>query len=1214
MKTAFDPKLIERAIQLARELQERASALQTPSERRQQAELDRMLQVPEDKATLVQLTDRAFRSHEPERVAEQFTHILDVQGVPRFFSPIDRALLRGFQTFGGWLPGVSVPLVKDHMQHETANVVLPAEPDVLHEHLRARIEEGVRMNVNFLGEALLGEEEAQRRMRSYLEALRSPDVECLSVKISTIYSQISAMARAQTVSVLCDRLELLYRAAAGAAFIRDGHRVPKFLYLDMEEYRDMRLTAEAFMRTLERPGLEKVSAGIALQAYIPDSARALRELTTWAHERIAKGGEPITVRIVKGANMEMERVEASLRGWPQAPFKTKAETDANYKRMLTEAITPQNLAAVRIGVASHNLFDLAYGLVLADAAPAGDRVQFEMLEGMANHQRRALFEHSRNLLLYAPACRKEDFLNAIGYLIRRLDENTGPDNFLRHAFKLHVGTEEWNKLERGFREAFHLGITDAPRRTQNRALPHIESPHEETPWMELVNEPDTDFALPQNSAWAEQIVQAGGPALRRHPNPDIEALTEQFPPEEPLPRVPLVLGGETIRNRETRPCLDPSRPGITLCDYALATDEDADRAVATARADTTGWRALSHQARSTILGNVAAELHKARGALMWAALANGGKTLTESDPEVSEAIDFVEFYRASAREFFELPSVEARGLGVVVVVPPWNFPIAIPCGGMAAALAAGNTVIIKPASDTVLVAWELCQCFWRGGVPREVLQFVPCPGSGAGQRLVTHPHVAAAILTGGTETASHLLRARPDLRLFAETGGKNATIVTALSDREQAIKHLLHSAFSHSGQKCSATSLLLLEAEVYDDPAFKRMLVDAVRSLHVGSAWDLETKVGPLIRPPSGALARALTTLEPGESWAVEPRQIGGNPHLWSPGVKWDVQPGGVTHLTEFFGPLLGVMRFTKLNEAIALVNATGYGLTSGLESLDEREQAEWREGIRAGNLYINRGTTGAIVLRQPFGGMGKSSFGPGMKAGGPNYVAQFQSFTERQTATNNRLVQQPRLRDLQERLLAVEIDAPASEVTRVLAAISNYDRWMREEFGQAHDHFRLIGEDNLRRYRPLREVRIRVHPADTTFDIFARACAAQTVGCRALVSTPPNLNSKAVQTLDDFTDAWGGAIEFLRETDEQLATAIRNNEVERVRFAAPDRVPSSIRSAAAEAFIHLADVPVLVEGRVELLWYLREQSVSDDYHRYGNLGARSDERRAEPL
>jgi RHH-type proline utilization regulon transcriptional repressor/proline dehydrogenase/delta 1-pyrroline-5-carboxylate dehydrogenase len=1202
MNADLDPALIEQAIALARELQTRATALQTGAERRQQAELDRMLQVPEDKATLVQLTDRAFRAHSPARVAEQFTHILDVQGVPRFFSPLDRALLRGFQTFGGWLPGVSVPLVKEHMQHETANVVLPAEPGVLTEHLRARQSEGVRMNVNFLGEALLGEEEAQRRSRAYLEALAMPEIECLSVKISTVYSQISALARAHTVGVLCDRLEPLYQESARYFFDRaDGTRVAKFLYLDMEEYRDMRLTADAFMRTLERPGLASVSAGIVLQAYIPDAVRVLRELQTWARQRVAAGGAAITVRIVKGANMEMERVEASVRGWAQAPFKTKAETDANYKRMLAEAITPENLRAVRIGVASHNLFDVAFGLVLAEAAQAGDRVQFEMLEGMANHQRRALFERSRNLLLYAPACRKEEFLHAIGYLIRRLDENTGPENFLRHAFKLKVGSGEWEALERSFREAFHLGISNAPRRTQNRQQPSVSHPREEIPWTDFVNEPDTDFALPQNSEWAAELVSEVFQSAM---------LRQGWVTPATLP---LVMAGEEITDRETQPCLDPSRPGVEICRYALATDDDVERAVATARADPAGWRTRGHDARSKILGQVAEELRQARGVLMWAALGNGGKTLGESDPEVSEAVDFVEFYRASAREFFELASVEACGLGVVVVVPPWNFPIAIPCGGIAAALAAGNTVMLKPASDTVLITWELCQCFWRGGVPRESLQFLPCPGSGAGQRLVTHPGVDAVILTGGTETALRLLRARPELQLFAETGGKNATIVTALADREQAVKHVLHSAFSHSGQKCSATSLLLLEAEVYDDPQFCRLLVDAVQSLRVGSAWDLPTKIGPLIRPPSGELAQALTTLEAGESWAVKPRQVGDNRHLWSPGVKWNASPGSVTHLTEFFGPLLGVMRFGKLAEAIALVNATGYGLTSGLESLDEREQAVWSAGIHAGNLYINRPTTGAIVLRQPFGGMGKSCFGPGMKAGGPNYIAQFLSFAERRSAPDSTPIAHPHLRDLRDRLLAVEIDAPPGEIARVLVALVSYDRWAREEFRREHDHFRGLGQDNHRRYLPFREVRIRVHPTDSFFEIFARVCAAQAVGCRALVSTPPGGNWPAVRTLDNFTDSWAAAIEFTEESDAQLAAALREGTVPRVRFAAPERVPTTLRQAAAEMNVHLADAPVLSEGRIELLWYVREQSISLDYHRYGNLGARADERRAQP-
>ncbi len=1193
---------VEDAIALARVLQVRAMELQTSAERRQQAELDRMLHTPADKVTLVQLTDQAFRSRANRRTAEHLTHLLDVQGVPRFFSPLDRALLHGFQTFGGWLPGVAVPLVKEHMQQETANVVLPAETDLLRQHLAARCQDGVRMNLNFLGEALLGEAEAAHRLEKYLAALQLPEVEVLSVKISTLDSQISPLARAHTLQALCQRLEILFRQAHRLQFTRaDGTQVPKFIYLDMEEYRDLHLTAQAFMRTLDRPGLREVGGGIALQAYIPDSAAVQRELNAWARARVAAGGAPVTIRIVKGANMEMERCEASVRDWPQAPFKSKRETDANYQRMLREAMRPENLAAVRVGVASHNLFDLAHGVVLATAAAAGDRVQFEMLEGMANHQRRALVRQTRNLLLYAPACRQEEFLNAIGYLVRRLDENTGAENFLRHAFKLHVGSPDWQRLEDSFRQASTLTVSDAPRRTQNRLTEQFPEPRPELRWNEFENEPDTDWSLPVNSLWAEQLVE------RR------EATTRA---------IPLVIGGAEVPpvadEAASGKCLDPSRPGVALARYAQATASDIERAVACAQADASGWQALSVDARNEILGRVAREIRRARGALMWAALANGGKTLAESDPEVSEAVDFVEFYRASARSYFELPGLPVRPRGVVVVVPPWNFPIAIPCGGIAAALAAGNRVILKPASDTVLVAWELCQCFWRAGVSKTVLQFAPCPGSGAGQLLVAHPGVDAVILTGGTATAQRMLTVKPMMRLFAETGGKNATIVTALSDRELAIKHIVQSAFGHGGQKCSATSLLLLEAEVYDDPHFKQTLCDAVKSQRVGSAWELPTRVGPLIHAPGGDLENALKTLEPGESWAVLPQQIGDNPNLWSPGVKYGVQPGSYTQLTEFFGPVLGVMRFEQLEEAIALVNQTGYGLTSALHSLDEREHARWRDSLRAGNLYLNRGTTGAVVLRQPFGGWGKSGFGPGMKAGGPNYVAQFLTF-EAGTETKPALppTTNEQLESLRRSLMSAKTPEIGSAANRLIGALDSYDYWWREEFSQAHDHLRLLGQDNFRRYVPFSRVRVRIAPSDTAYELIARVAAARATGARVIVSLPPDATSPAVRWLDEHTDSWAAAIEFVAETDAQVVEHLRADTasfLERIRYAAPDRVPLEIRQAATAAGAYLADEPVLAEGRIELLWYLREQSISYDYHRYGNLGARTEESRREPL
>lgn len=1185
----------QRALALAQRLQERAADLQTPQERRQQAELDRMLQNPGDKVTLVEMTDQAFRSHTASRAADQLIHVLDVQGVPRFFSPIERGMLAGFQTFGGYLPGVAMPLVKEQMQRETANVILPAEPEHLRKHLEARRSEGLRMNVNHLGESLLGEAEAAGRMCGYRSLLERDEIEVISVKVSTLYSQIMSIARIHTVGVLADRLEELFLLAAAGRFVRkDGSVTSKFVYVDMEEYRDMRLTFEAFTMALDRPGLLQASAGIVLQAYLPDSFAVQRELNEWARRRVAAGGAPVTLRIVKGANMEMERVEASQRGWPQATYSVKAETDANFLRMLHEGLRSENLAAVRLGVASHNLFTVAYALVKTAEAGAFGRVQFEMLEGMANHQRRALAEIAPDVLLYAPACRREEFLYAIGYLVRRLDENTGLDNFLRHAFNIQPKSPAWQRLEGQFTDSLWLmdQLDDMPRRTQDRRVLPATVFAAPATIDEFVNEPDTDWSLPRHSKWAASIASAWLPRC-----------------DEGAESTPLVIGGEEKFDRPTKPSHDPSRPGVVVANYRLASDDDIDRAVACAANDPSGWGRRSPDERRDVLGRVAELLAERRGDLLGVMLAEGGKLLTEGDPEVSEAIDFCRFYGASAADWARTPGLRAINEGVVAVVSPWNFPLAIPCGGVAAGLATGATVILKPASHTVLTAYHLCRAFWDAGVPREALQFAPCAGSGPGERLVTHPAVDHVILTGGTTTARRMLTAKPDMRLSAETGGKNATIITALADRELAIAHVIHSAFSHAGQKCSATSLLILEDEVYHDRAFRETLIDAVTSLRVGSAWELPTRIAPLIDAPSGDLLRGLTELEEGETWAVEPRlTIDGNPCLVSPGVKWGVRAGSLTHTTEFFGPLLGVMRARNLDEAIDLVNATGYGLTSGLESLDDREHAQWRERVRAGNLYINRSTTGAIVLRQPFGGMGLSAVGPGVKAGGTNYVAPLMQFEEAPTPE----VESTPYGDAELSTLVDDLQATgvisSADADWLYRAVAGYAEAADTESLSEHDHFNLVGQDNVRRYLPLNQIVVRLHAQDTPRDIVGRLLAARSLGCRAVISSPWDLPPqllRLIDALDAVCESWGAGVEFIVEADEVVATKVPDLGL-RLRYAAPDRVPEAVRLAAAESLAYIADAPVSACGRLELLWCVKEQSISHDYHRYGNLGRRA--------
>ncbi|MBW2432252.1 MAG: aldehyde dehydrogenase family protein, partial [Deltaproteobacteria bacterium] len=552
-----------------------------------------------------------------------------------------------------------------------------------------------------------------------------------------------------------------------------------------------------------------------------------------------------------------------------------------------------------------------------------------------------------------------------------------------------------------------------------------------------------------------------------------------------------------------------------------------------------------------------------------------------------------------------------RGKGVGVVISPWNFPIAIPCGGIVASLAAGNTVIFKPSSDAVLVAWELCQCFWRAGVSKRVMQFLPCSGATAGRELVTHPDVDFIILTGGTDTGLSILKQRPDVFLAAETGGKNATIVTAMSDRDQAIGNVIYSAFGNSGQKCSATSLLILEKEVYDDPRFKRQLVDAARSFRTGSAWDFENKMGPLIRPPGGDLKKALTQLETGEKWVLKPEMSDGNPHLWTPGIKWDVRPGSTTHMTEFFGPLLAVMRAEDLNHAIEMVNQTGYGLTSGIESLDPREQAHWKDRVRAGNLYINRGTTGAVTLRQPFGGMGKSALGAGFKAGGPAYVAQFMEFDETEMPLAGPLRHSHRLFHLAQQwrqdLAWGRFDELASDIEKTIRAIKSYLYQAEQVFDREIDYFHLRGQDNILRYLPVGKVVVRIHAKDSLFETLTRIAAVRIAGCQLLISAPEALHNAVTQFLDTRQGRrLAGEHPLRRETDADLIARIP--DIDRIRFAAPERVPPQLFKAAAKTGFYIARSPVTMEGRIELLQYYRQQSICHTYHRYGNLGDRSQE------
>lgn len=1141
--------------------------------------MGRMLKDPMNKIFLIELLDQSFRSKNPHRVADQIEYIFRKYKETSFFSVFEELLVLSFRKVGIYMTNISVPIFIKYLRNDIKNVVIPGEEKALIKHIKKRKTEGTRVNINIIGEIVLGEKEADERVEKYIKTLQNSHIDYISIKISTIFSQINPLAHEWSVGQISNKLEKIYNAAMQHRFVdAQGEESDKFVNLDMEEYKDVRLTVDVFKETLSLEKFKNLHAGIVLQAYLPDTLELAKELSTWAKERVQNGGAPIKIRLVKGANQEMEQTESNLRGWECVTYEKKAQSDANFKIIMDYLLDPDVAPYAHLGVASHNLFDHALGMLLSRERGVERFYTAEMLEGMSETAYKVLKKEGLNVILYAPTATKETFTNAIAYLVRRFDENTAEQNFLRHSFGLKVDSEAWKTLIKSYDDALDeikdLKLT--PYRIQDRNQEPIK-PEVDLDGYVYEGEADTDFVLEQNKKWAREIAakwkniaKSGG----YHARP--------------------IVGSKEVENSDIVEVIDKSQyhEGIVVGSYVKAGALDMHEAVRVAKADVDGWRKLTTKERQKILMDVAHEFRKRRGDLIGVAAAEVGKVFSETDVEVSEAIDFLNFYPYSMRRIESLEGVHVTPKGVGLVVSPWNFPVAIPTGGIAAALAAGNTVILKPASDSVLCAQMVCECFWSVGVSKNTLQFLPSSGALAGEELIPDRDIDFTIFTGGEQTAYSMIKQRPDIHLSAETGGKDATIVTSMSDRNQAVKNVVASAFNNSGQKCSATSLLVLEDELYNDKNFRRMLADATESLHVGSVWDFKNRIGALSSKPSGNLQKALSYLDEDEEWLVPPSYAeGDNPYMLKPSIRWGTSSGDFCHMNELFGPVLSVMRADDLKDAIDVVNLTGYGLTSGIESLDEREQEIWSEKLKAGNLYINRSTTGAIVIRQPFGGMGKSAIGSGKKAGGFNYVTQFMNISADEFVFQ----------------WTHEFSSHgvfAGEVAKASAIAKDFVKWHRAEFNKEHDYANVRGESNILRYLGVKSVLLRCQNGNRLHEIIASITAAKIAGATLYISLPKKIDS------DELAWLINNSIDILAKDDvlelqdeDELVESMK--KVQRVRFLNPKHVTKNIYDALKDEAKHIAREPFVPHGRVELLHYFIEQSVTNSYHRYGNLGVR---------
>ncbi len=723
---------------------------------------------------------------------------------------------------------------------------------------------------------------------------------------------------------------------------------PTFINLDMEEYHDLDLTVAVFTRILESfPDLE---AGIVLQAYLPDALSAMQELQEWAAKRRSNGGAPIKVRVVKGANLAMERVDAAIHGWPLATWSTKQETDTNYKRVLDWAMTTERVDGVRIGVAGQNLFDIAYAWLLAGDRGVRDAVEFEMLLGMDTGPTDAVRADIDQLLLYTPVVKPAEFDVAISYLVRRLEENASSDNFMSAAFEIADNPELLSReIQRFLDSVKDLDETvPQPHRNQNRMT---EAPR----------------------AGIEHVHQHPRHRLRR--------------------RAPTASGAGSCSAARSTPSSVPRPYGPTRSPVPRASRRSSRRLARRGSA----WHARGSEVRAWILHEAASALGARRGDLISVMAAEAGKTIAEGDVEVSEAIDFANYYAESARRLDVVDGAEFVPDRLTVVTPPWNFPVAIPAGSVLAALAVGSGVIIKAAPQTPRSAAVMVEALWQAGVPRDVLRFVTIDEGPLSKALISHSDVDRVILTGCVGdrrpvpvVAPRAAAAGRDER--QERHHRDAERRPRPRGRRRRQERLRPCRTEVLGREPGDRGRLGRPLRAIPTPARRRRVIAASRVPHRPRSHDGSDHRATARQARRGT-HHARSTARAGCS---HPTSWAATLACGRPASATAYVPGSTFHRTEYFGPILGVMHAKSLAQAIEWQNATDYGLTAGIHSLDADEVNTWIDEVQAGNLYVNRGTTGAIVQRQPFGGWKRSSVGTTAKAGGPNYLTHLGSWKSR--------------------------------------------------------------------------------------------------------------------------------------------------------------------------------------------------------------------------
>src|SRR5467141_392189 len=982
------------------------SALQTEIERRGERIFDLVDQHPEPLFSKAGFYQRMMAlSMRDEHFKVQLFRFVDVlaslhrgteivQHLDKYFADMRNGyapLIRTGVRAAKIVPWISGQFLRWNVSGMARQFMAGRNPQDVMKTLRKRRAQGIGFTVDLLGEAVVSEQEANEYAMRCLELLEHLGRETrgwtdplgknaelfpvvnLSVKISALYSQMNPADPTDAIAHLAPRLRPILRRAK---------ELGAFINFDMESYAHKNATLELFRMLFTEPEFRDwPHAGIVIQAYLRDAEEDLSDLIAWGRER----GTRFTVRLVKGAYWDYEKIKSTQNGWVIPVWLQKPESDANFERLTR--ILLENESIVTSAFGSHNVRSIAHAQALAEELGIDrSRFEFQLLYGMAGPIKRALVEMGYRVREYSPV---GELLPGMSYLVRRLLENTSNEGFLRAKFAENVSEQELLRDPCELLRKSRNGVPPRPNNVTTNAMKDRHLSHSRS-----LDAPAGDTY--ENAPLTNFVHQENQDKMRKALSDMRTRLGKEYP---------LVINGEKVFTGKTIASINPSSPEDVVGAVAEAGIAEAERAVKAARDAFEKWRWTSFEERAQLLERAAAILERRRFELSALEVFEVGKPWTEADGDIREAIDFCTFYARRMRLMGRprltqnVPGEESYQhywpRGVALVIAPWNFPMAILCGMVSAALVTGNTVIMKPSEQSVIIGAMLMEVYEEAGVPPGVLNFLNGKGSVIGAHMVDHKDVDLIAFTGSREvglwiweTAGKTREGQRELkRVICEMGGKNAMIVDSDADLDETIVDSIYSAFGYKGQKCSALSRLIVLEENYD--RVMERLLNAAASLRVGNPEAPGIMVGPVI--DEAAYRRILEYIDIGKSEATLAYQAKDLPpqgYFIPPTIFTGVKPDKRIAREEIFGPVLSVLKVRDLDEAIEVANGTDYALTAGFLSRSPANIERIKAQLEAGNVYINRSCTGAIVGRHPFGGFKMS--GAGTKAGGEDYLLNF--------------------------------------------------------------------------------------------------------------------------------------------------------------------------------------------------------------------------------